>query len=159
RAEQGWLLTGQASWTEAGAEVSLLYGVRCDPDWATLSADITGECGGVPVALRIQSGPEGWRLNDVLQPAVAGCLDLDLSFTPATNLLPLRRLAPEGTAQVRAAWLVPALDRLELLEQRYTPCGAGAVDYASDIFRARLGLHPSGFVTHYPGLWEGWVDD
>jgi hypothetical protein len=160
RAEHGWLLTGQATWQENGAEVSLLYSVRCEPDWATLSADITGERAGAPVELRIQSGPEGWLLNDVPQPDTVGCVDLDLSFTPATNLLPLRRLAPDGTAPVpvRAAWLVPSLDRLQPLEQSYTPCEDGAITYASANFQARLEVHPSGFVTHYPGLWEGWVD-
>ena len=161
RAEHGWLLTGQANWQEVGAEAALIYTVRCWPDWATLSADITGERGGAPVELRILRDPEGWRLNEVAQPDVAGCADIDLSFTPATNLMPLRRLAPgqDRPLPVRAAWLVPALDRLAPLEQSYRPCGAGTVAYASANFRAKLDVHPTGFVTHYPGLWDGWVDD
>jgi len=160
RAEHGWLLSGQAHWREEGAEANLLYTVRCDPDWATLTADITGERAGAPVALRIQSGPEGWEMNGVAQPEVAGCTDIDLSFTPATNLLPLRRLAPEGDGPVpvRAAWLVPGLDRLALLEQSYAPQKDGTIAYASANFEARLQVHPSGFVTRYPGVWEGWVD-
>lgn len=158
RAEHGWLLTGQATWQEAGAAASLLYTVRCDPDWLTLSADITGERAGRPVELRIQSGPEGWAMNGVAQPETAGCTDIDLSFTPATNLLPLRRLAPEVAVPVRTAWLVPDLDRLALLEQSYAPQEDGSIAYASANFEAQLQVHPSGFVTRYPGLWEGWVD-
>jgi len=160
RADQGWLLTGQADWREAGVEHSVLYTVRCGLDWATLSADITGERGGEVVELRIQAGPEGWRLNDVPQPAVAGCVDIDLCFTPATNMLPLMRLSAgaEGLSRLRAAWLVPGFDRLECLDQSYAPCGQGAVDYASANMQARLEVHPSGFVTRYPGLWDGWVD-
>lgn len=160
RAEHGWLLSGQANWQQDGAEVSLLYSVRCAPDWATLSADITGERGGAEVALRILSGSDGWRLNDAIQPEVAGCVDLDLSFTPATNLLPLRRLAADGAGpvRVRAAWLVPSLDRLASLDQSYCPCADGTIAYASENFQAGLTVHPSGFVTKYPGLWDGWVD-
>ncbi|TDK51076.1 putative glycolipid-binding domain-containing protein [Antarcticimicrobium luteum] len=158
RAENGWLLTGQVHWQEGGEESSLLYTVRCGPDWATLSADIAGERAGAPVALRILSGPQGWRMNGVEQPGTAGCTDIDLSFTPATNLLPLRRLMPEGPVPVRAAWLVPGLDRLAPLEQSYCPQEDGSVAYTSANFEARLEVHPSGFVTRYPGLWEGWVD-
>lgn len=156
RAEHGWLLSGQATWQEHGAETTLLYTVRCDPEWRTLSADITGDLAGAAVALRITSGPDGWRLNGVPQPEVAGCTDIDLSFTPATNLLPLRRQS--APAPLRAAWLVPSLDRLAPLEQSYTPCGDGTIAYASPNFQARLAVHPSGFVTRYPGLWDGWVD-
>lgn len=161
RADHGWMLSGQASWRDPDGEATLLYALRCGPDWTSLSADITGERAGAQVNLRLQCGPSGWTLNDVPQPEVDGCADLDLSFTPASNLMPLRRLAPDAAAPlpVRAAWLVSSLDRLRLLEQTYTPCGAGEVAYASASFQARLRVHPSGFVTHYPGLWEGWVDD
>ena len=37
--------------------------------------------------------PKGWFANGVEQDNVAGCLDLDLGFTPATNLFAIRRLS------------------------------------------------------------------
>lgn len=159
RADHGWLLTGQAHWQERRATASLLYTVRCDPDWTTRSVDITGERAGATVNLRILSGPAGWTMNGAAQPEAAGCTDIDLSFTPATNLLPLRRL-PEGeeALPVHAAWLVPDLDRLTRLEQCYAPQADGTISYASPSCAATLEVHPSGFVTRYPGLWEGWVD-
>ena len=49
----------------------------------------------------------------------SGCIDLDLSFSPATNLLAIRRLAlpVNEIAEVRSAWLTfPDLD-LEPLDQ------------------------------------------
>ena len=158
--EHGWILTGQAVWQEAG-EVALSYAVRCDPDWRTLSADIAGHRAGRDVALRIVRTPEGWVMNDVPQPGLGDCGDIDLSFTPATNLMPLRRL-PTGIdpQPVRAAWLVPGLDRLQLLDQSYARTDDdGQISYSSPGFAARLAMHPSGFVTSYPGLWDGWVDD
>jgi len=33
-----------------------------------------------------------WRLNGIEQPAVAGCIDVDMNFSPSTNLLHIRRL-------------------------------------------------------------------
>ena len=160
RVENGWMLTGQAVWQEDG-EVSLTYAVRCGEDWESLSADVTGTWAGREINLRIACGSQGWEMNGTPQPTTRSCADLDLSFTPATNLLPLRRLQFNGGAPVPvdAAWLVPDLARMQRLEQTYARCGEGEVDYASPGFAARLGVHPSGFVTHYPGLWEGWVDD
>lgn len=160
QAGHGWLLTGQAHWQDGDVETSLLYTVRCDPEWMTRSADITGERAGAPVSLRILSGPAGWTMNGVAQPEAAGGTDIDLSFTPATNLLPLRRRLPDGAAAlpVRAAWLGPDLDCLTRLEQSYAPQADGSVIYATPRFAAQLAVHPSGFVTRYPGLWDGWVD-
>jgi len=34
------------------------------------------------------AGSAGWRLNGILKKSVAGCIDVDLGFTPATNLIP-----------------------------------------------------------------------
>ena len=62
-----------------------------------------------------------WTVNGIPSPGVYGCLDVDLSFTPATNLLAIRRtsLAIGARADVRAAWLrFPEL-ALEPLYQRY----------------------------------------
>jgi Uncharacterized protein conserved in bacteria len=103
-------------------------------------------------------GPGRWRLNDADCPAVTGCLDLDLSFTPATNLLPIRRLAlPIGeTAAVRSAWLTfPALT-LEPLDQVYRRTHATTYAYESDggSFSTELEVNGDGFVTRYPNLWE-----
>jgi uncharacterized protein len=159
RVDHGWMLTGQAIWQENG-EVSLSYVVRCDPDWCAFSADIVGARAGQPVALRLARQDQGWTLNDILQSDTAMCTDIDLSFTPATNLLPLRRLTfdRETPKPVRAAWLIPDLGQIRRLDQTYARQEAQVFTYASANFTARLETHPSGFVTQYPGLWEGWVD-
>lgn len=161
RVDMGWILTGEADWIEKGVEIALTYAVRADPDWQTLSADVAGQWGERPVNLRIQRTEGGWMLNDVPQRVGAEARDVDLSFTPATNLLAIRRLALNGggPAHCTAAWLMPGLDRLAPLKQTYTRRADGACDYASASFAARLDVHETGFVTHYPGYWEGWVDD
>ena len=45
----------------------------------------------VEIVLSIDSSGQ-WRLNGTQQPQVSGCIDLDLNFSPSTNLLPIRRL-------------------------------------------------------------------
>lgn len=160
RLDSGWMLVGQAIWHDDGTDNLLSYDVRCAPDWQSLSADVAGEVDGRSIALKLLKTDHGWTLNGVLQPCGADCIDLDLSFTPATNLLPLRRcdLGPAKKARVRAAWLTPKLGSVEPLSQMYTGISSDRVQYSSATFEAELTVHPSGFVTHYPDIWDGWVD-
>ncbi|SIO15182.1 putative glycolipid-binding domain-containing protein [Vannielia litorea] len=154
----GWMLCGHARYDHGGQRTALDYLVRCNAMWEAQSADVTGLIGGQEVAWRLLRGPTGWCLGDG-PAALEDCVDVDLAFTPATNLLPLRRLAFEGTEEVAAAWFREEQDgTLERLPQRYTQKGAGRFAYASPGFEAELTVHPTGFVTHYPGLWEGAVD-
>ncbi len=87
-----------------------------------------------------------------------GCIDLDLNFSPSTNLLPIRRLnLPIGQeAAVRAAWLRFPSFSLEPLEQRYRRVDAAVYRYesAGGKFVTQLDVNASGFVTRYPGFWE-----
>jgi uncharacterized protein len=89
---------------------------------------------------------------------VEGCIDIDLGFSPSTNLLPIRRLelAVGEEAAVTAAWLpFPSLV-FERLPQVYRREGEGTYRYASSggVFVRRLEVNPAGFVTSYPGLWQ-----
>lgn len=154
-----WLLSGTAIFVSAGAPCRLDYRVTCDRAWATLGATIEGWMGDrlIDVSLDLDA-QRGWRLNGVEFPAVRGCLDLDLSFSPATNLLPIRRLALAAgeAAAVRAAWLrFPELT-LEPLEQCYQRLDASTYRYESDHgrFVTELTVRDDGFVSAYPGLWQ-----
>jgi uncharacterized protein len=88
-------------------------------------------------------------------------MDLDLSFTPATNLLPLRRLSLDvgQSAEVRSAWLEWPDVRLTPLVQRYGRRSETEYDYESDLpggelFRSSLRVQPEGWVLDYGNLWR-----
>lgn len=68
---------------------------------------------------------EGWLLNGVECDPLAGCTDIDLNFSPSTNLLPIRRLNLKigEESDVRAAWLRFPSFTLERLDQRYRRLG------------------------------------
>jgi hypothetical protein len=160
-AEGGVALTGAAVFLE-GAPTALHYTVRCDAGWRTTDAVVRGWRGAEPVELRLRRDPSGdWSLNGHPCPGVAGCLDLDLSFTPATNLLPLRRLdlTPGAQAEVRSAWLEWPAMRLSPLVQRYACLSPEEYDYRSDPpgnapFRTVLRVQRGGWVLDYGGLWR-----
>ena len=161
-ADHGWMLIGHARFRGTGGETALDYIVRCDEHWMTLGADVTGLQDGIEVNLRILRDGDDWTLHDELQPQVSGAQDIDLSFTPATNLMPLRRLmaSDDKVLRLRAAWLRYPEGDLAPLDQRYRRTETdGAVDYAAvqTGFSTRIDIDPSGFATSYPNFWEGEV--
>src|SRR6185295_168660 len=83
---------------------------------------------------------------------------LDLNFSPATNLLPIRRLNLDigQQAEVKAAWLRFPSFELQPLSQVYERLGAFKYRYSSNggQFTAELTVNHAGFVTNYPQLWE-----
>lgn len=89
---------------------------------------------------------------------MAGCIDLDLNFSPSTNLLPIRRLglAIGEEAKVNAAWLRFPGFTLEPLEQLYRRIDRTTYRYesAGGKFVAELRVNTAGFVTHYPNFWQ-----
>lgn len=162
KAEAGADLCGMAVFRDEGSPTALLYCVRCDAEWQTIQATVDGWCGDRTIELRVLRAHDGaWTLNGMPCPAVAGCVDLDLSFTPATNLLPLRRLdLPVGqAAEVRSAWLEWPAAVLTPLVQRYARRSVTEYDYEADLpgtakFVGVLRVEPGGWVLDYAGLWR-----
>jgi hypothetical protein len=135
------------------------YVVVCDASWRTNTAHIRGVigCDGVDLVVTVDS-ERRWHWNGVECSAVEGCVDIDLGFSPSTNLLPIRRLALNVSedAAVNAAWLpFPSL-RFELLQQRYRREGDRTYRYESrgGVFVRKLEVNTVGFVTKYPDFWE-----
>jgi hypothetical protein len=100
----------------------------------------------------------GWTLNSVAVPGLESCVDLDFSFTPATNLPQLRRiaLAAGQTADVPVAWLDAAAGALTLLPQRYERRSGDTYWYQAPSlnYEGLLEVSSTGFIRRYPGLWE-----
>jgi uncharacterized protein len=159
RQQDGWELAGSSVFAHAGAPVRLDYLIVCDSRWQTCSVRIRGWVGVTPIALDLAvDEARHWQQDAVECPAVAGCIDVDLGFSPATNLLPIRRfeLAVGTAADVRAAWLGFPNLTLEPLDQRYERTGLTTYHYesAGGQFRTELEVNAAGFVTRYPGLWR-----
>ena len=161
RTTAGWRLTGEVHVEEEGAAARLCYAIDCDPEWRTRSAVIEGEAGDHPVRLELAADGTGqWTRDGTPVPELSGTTDVDLGFTPATNTLPIRRLALAvgEAAPVRSAWVrFPEL-RLEPLEQTYTRESGRAYRYRAIVdgepFTALLQTDEFGRVLRYEGLWE-----
>jgi uncharacterized protein len=158
RQPNGWCLEGGAAFRTETGPAHLAYTVWCDPLWRTRRAEVRGWIGERAVDLTIHHEPVDWVLAGQVLLALAPCEDLDLGFTPATNLLPLRRLAlrPGQAADVPAAWLDPECRELAMLPQRYERRSGTLYRYEAPSvpFEAELEVRGDGFVRRYPGLWE-----
>jgi hypothetical protein len=157
--EGRWHLIGTTVMAHDQKACRLDYQVVCNSAWDTVSAKVTGWIGSetVDVDLAVDSARR-WRLNGKECPEVSDCIDVDLNFSPSTNLLPIRRLALEvgQEATVRAAWLrFPSFD-LEPLEQLYRRLDVVTYRYesAGGRFVAELKVNAAGFVTRYQDLWQ-----
>ena len=154
-----WHVEGTAVFSHEQQPCRLDYQIVCDAAWRTLSAKVEGWLGSTAVDIQIKNDHTGhWWLNEVEQPDVMGCIDIDLNFSPSTNLLPIRRLnlAVGETAEVKAAWLRFPSFKLEPLPQQYHRLGETTYRYesAGGKFVAELKVNPSGFVVDYPGIWQ-----
>lgn len=133
------------------------YAVRCDAAWHTSDATVSGWIGGRAVDLAIAAHGGRWTLNGTDCPALQGCHDVDLSFTPVTNMLPIRRLNLKigGQAAVRAPWLRFPECVLEPLEQVYQRIDSHTYRYESNggAFVATLRVDAGGLVIDYQNLW------
>lgn len=157
--DSGWQLEGTAVFLNVQQPCRLNYQVRTDSAWQTVSAKIHGWLGNSEVDIQLASDEaHAWSLNGVACPEVAGCLDVDLNFSPCTNLLPIRRLdlATGQTASIQVAWLRFPSFTLEALAQQYTRLDESTYHYesAGGQFIADLQVNSSGFVTDYPDLWR-----
>lgn len=156
-ADSAWRLSGAAVFAHDGAPCRLDYVVVCNDAWETTSGKVSGWVGKDEVSIDVAVLPGGiWRSNGTEVPGVRGAVDLDLNFSPSTNLLPIRRLNLEvgQEAAVRAAWLRFPSFAFEPLEQTYRRIDAKTYRYesAGGSFAADLTVDDSGLVTFYPGL-------
>jgi len=103
-----------------------------------------------------------WYLADEEIKSVEGCIDIDLNFSPITNLLPLRRLdLKDGDREsVSAAWLRFPSFTLERLEQTYSRIDKSTVKYESrdGEFVRDLKVNAAGLVLDYPDYWIAEAD-
>lgn len=156
--DTNWRLEGTAVFSHNHEPCRLTYLVVCDERWNTLQGRVSGWLGNTTVEFKLTVDAEhNWQLNGIDQPTVAGCIDLDLNFSPSTNLLPIRRLnlSIGQEAEVQAAWLRFPSFELERLFQVYRRTGELTYRYESTTgFVADLEVNAEGFVTNYPGLWQ-----
>jgi uncharacterized protein len=159
RLSAGWKLRGMAVFRESDQPCNFAYEVLVDSTWKTRSARITGYRGKKEIDMRVRRAAGGhWRVGTGIQHAVASCVDIDLGFTPATNMLAVRRLGlgVGEQAEAPAAWLALPSLKLRVLPQTYLRSTKDEYDYEAPTvgYKGTLRVSSLGAVVRYPGLFE-----
>jgi uncharacterized protein len=153
----GLRLSGTVLTPEHGTPLDVRYRVDADPDGLTRRVELELD-GGTTRRVLLADGTGTWRWEGGPELAeVAGALDVDLTVTPATNTLPVRRLAGLAVGQaadLRMAWVqFPDLDVLPSA-QRYQRLAPDRWRFSTGDFRADLLVDPDGLVLDYAGLFR-----
>jgi hypothetical protein len=135
----------------------IVYRLEIDEHWRTRSVDIEIHQAGRQRRIELEADGEGrWNGTAGELSALAGCIDVDLGWSPVTNTLPIRRvpLAVGETTTIDAAWIrFPELT-LQRAAQTYERLAHDVWQYRSDSFTADLLVDADGLVRRYgDDLW------
>ncbi|HEY0757024.1 MAG TPA: putative glycolipid-binding domain-containing protein [Ktedonobacteraceae bacterium] len=141
----------------------LWYQVWTDNNWNVRECflQLGGEKGQT---VHLYADGQGHWTDDagVARSDLDGCLDIDISHTPFTNTLPLRRLelAPGESAHLLVAYAAipdlvirPARQRYTCLS-RTTSGGLYRYEGLENNFTADLPVDDQGLIVDYPGIWK-----
>ena len=161
--EEGIEADGIVIGEEEGTIFRARYVIRCDPGWRTREVILDPLDGRDPLHLR-SDGKGNWSdASGRSIPELEGCSDADLSATPFTNTLPIRRLdLGEGeSSEIAAVYVDVPNMRVDASGQRYTCLerNAGGLYRYEDqgLFRgftADLAVDAHGLVLDYPGIFR-----
>lgn len=144
------------------------YEIHCDAQYHVYCVELH-LLSGTRQSLALRSNGEGqWSdACGTLLPDLHDCLDVDISVTPFTNTLAIRRLGlqPGKSAELRVAYIAVPDMRLEVVQQCYTCISVsdqgGAYRYEA-LFRnatTTLSVDGDSLVRHYPDrfqcVWAG----
>lgn len=158
RERRGMTATGVVvAETDAGPVAGWYY-VFLNPDWTVHRFAVHHAAGNWLHAQARQPGR--WVDHETKpMPELDGCIDVDISATPFTNTLPIRRLSWEAGQSRDLDMLYIPFDTLEPRRdrQRYTCLEPGRrfrYEGLIDGFTAEITVDEDGLVVEYPGLFQ-----
>ena len=153
----GVVANGLVIGLEAGRPFRIGYEIHCDERWQVREVRVATPNSERPVLELLADGEGHWkRGGGEPVPELDGCIDVDISATPFTNTLPIRRLALEpGESEELTVTYIRVPELLVGPErQRY-----GCLEAKADGGLYRFEALPSGFTAELPVDVEGLVLD
>lgn len=149
--------------TDGDAPFRLHYNLRCDTSYRVRAVTARLLDGSNRALVLHADGGGTWTDGaGRALPELSGCVDVDLSATPFTNTLPIRRLelAPGRAAEIRVAYVAVPEMLVTAMMQRYTCLerSAQGARYRYDgpigEFSAELRVDADGLVVEYQDLFR-----
>ena len=146
-----------------GKPFCIWYEIHCDAQWRVrrLSLDLLGRDAQW---IRLQADGKGhWStIHGESLTALNGCIDIDISATPFTNTLPIRRLqlARSQSSEIKVVYIAVPEMELKPAMQRYTCLEIKAYGrlykYESlpSGYTNEFWVDTDGLIIDYPGLFR-----
>lgn len=134
------------------------YRIAIGTDWLTRRVEVA-LVGRKDELVLEADGAGHWTMNGRPVPALDGALEPDLSVSPFTNTLPVKRLrlAKGASAEIRTAYVYAPTLEVFPDPQRYTCLEEGRLYLYESLdsdFRREVAFDEHGLVTTYPGLFR-----
>ena len=164
--DRGVVADGVIIGVENSAPFRIRYAIRCDTRWRVQNLRVSSLAGDDEELEVFTDGKGRWitATGDTV-PSLEGCSDIDISATPFTNTLPIRRLGLQAgeSADLEVVYLAVPEMRVEPVQQRYTCLERGdrgglyrfeSLDGELAGFAANLDVDADGLVLDYPSLFR-----
>lgn len=139
------------------------YTIRCDTAWRVRSVSLELLDHPARQLHLLADGKGQWRSVDGTPlSSLAGCIDVDITVTPFTNTLPIRRLqlSPGQATEITVVYFnLPKL-QFQPARQRYTCLSTNSrgnmyrYEGLESGFTAELQADHDGLILDYPNLWR-----
>lgn len=149
---EGWTVT-----SEVAAE-RISYVIRLSATWQVRQFLLFRDLDEPDLWLGTDGSGRWGEMNGAHRPDLDGCIDIDLTCTPFTNTLPIRRLQldPGDAADIITAVVDPTTLGVVPMRQRYHHITDRRFGYTNldSGFEAEFDVDPYGLVHDYPELFR-----
>lgn len=136
---------------------ALRYRIDCDSSWRVRKLALH-LLGGDTIELNSDGRGTWFDKSRRAQRKLAGAFDVDISATPFTNTLPIRRLKLRDgeSKEIAAVYVLVSPLKVSLDRQRYTRLDRRHYRYESvdSDFQRDIEIDSNGLVMNYPGLFR-----
>ncbi|HEY8399944.1 MAG TPA: putative glycolipid-binding domain-containing protein [Cytophagaceae bacterium] len=135
------------------------YRIVANLNWITMFIEIKWRLNEQIQEVRLESdGVGNWIKNGNNAEQLKGCIDVDISLSPFTNTLPIRRLhlKPGHTQEIAVVYCDFLNQQIKPVRQKYTRLSDKYYGYENvpNDFEAIIQVDESGIVVNYPSLFE-----
>jgi hypothetical protein len=133
------------------------YLIKTNANWETIFFEIISRVNNQTQTISGESDGKGnWSKAGEPLMQFNDCIDIDISLTPFTNTLPIRRLQlqPRKTREIQVLYCNLLKGQIMPVRQKYTYVSATEFHYENipNDFEATIVVDESGFVVDYPSL-------
>jgi hypothetical protein len=148
------LINGQIRSRPKDLDLRIAYGIVLNQSWETKNIRINGQFEKQLIDFDFRRSADGWTSWDGQQ--LEGGTEPDISFSPLTNTIPIRRLNLKAgeSAEIDVLYFDLANNSVDVRKQRYTRLSADRYKFETvpKDFEAVIEVDDNSFVEDYPDL-------